>query len=570
MSAINKSLKMSAESTAAATAADPAAKAAAKAAAAAKIAKADARAATARAVAVRAVAAAAASATAPAKGSPAMFLTLGHGDDADDINFNSRTKLPEGYTLITLAQCGVVTTADSVYPIMDAFTNPKMKDILQNPIANRAAISDLIGGMDINIYRPGDSIPDLGLHLFLEWIRKDKAAAGGAGEGAAAGGAGAAASAREKDRHSANLHVQRSGVYKFPVTNFNMPGTNKKEIETHSSWFMQSPVNLLIKEEIKNMYVESLYPTVSEINTILTESGANFKTVKKETYHKLSSVFEKLGPGIYYFVVCRSMRSELNTNFGNLTRQVMSFNRDNEDTHSGYPIENISNENYERFKQIQNRYRKATNKVQHFPAIFPYLLPTTESIRRPLATSENYLKPSKWNSIYLNEPRLVKHKYRTIMHTRRKSMNQQSKYAAAAAAAAESGGGGGGGDGGGGGGVAHVNFKPLNAASTLEEVLSELPSFHMRGINYETVFRAYTTMASNYPQYAQQIINEMYRVVMHSFERVKDIGLLDGRLDLIRGLFAAHPALIAAIEKHNKKRQSGGSRRKTRRRNRSK
>jgi hypothetical protein len=66
---------------------------------------------------------------------PAIFLTLGHGDDDIDVKFESRIRLPAGITLVTLAQCGVVTRADSVHPMMEAFCNPDMLTVSDGQIS---------------------------------------------------------------------------------------------------------------------------------------------------------------------------------------------------------------------------------------------------------------------------------------------------------------------------------------------------------------------------------------------------------------------------------------------------
>lgn len=501
------------------------------------------------------------SAAAAAAYDPPIYLTLGHGDDDIDVNFESRLTLPEGYTLITLAQCGVVTTQNSVFPMMDAFTDPGMKELLKNPRANKAAISHLIDGMDINIYSVGDSIPNLGLHLFLEWIEK-ATAAGGAGAGAdanadAEGPAAGASSEELPPKLTPKFNVQRSGIYKFPVTNFNMKGSATKKVEIPMGWnIFNEPVAFKNKESVKNMFEDSLLPTVAEIDSILDVTKNNLKKFKKSTYHPLSSVFTKLGHGIYYFVVCRSIKSDNElSNYGNLTRQVMGYNKNDENTNSEYVPKILINSNSNKFEKNRNNYKFATNKVKYYPKIFPYILESTKLIRNP-KSNEYFLNPF-WNSAYLNEPRLLKHKYRSVMRTRRKSLNQQSKYAAEGASAASAA----------SSGSDVINFKALNEHSLLEEVLSELPNLKMKGVNYNILHDAYEETIRRYPQYRKDINNEMYRVVIDSIRStiVPKLREVSEILGVVRRIFEAHPELIKAVDREVKKGGiHGGGARKTR------
>lgn len=458
---------------------------------------------------------------------PAIYLTLGHGDDNIDINFESRMVLPKGFTLVTLAECGVVTTSESVYPMMDAFCDPGMKDILQNPNIHKKVISDLIGGMKLNIYNPGDLIPDLGLHLFLEWI--------------------------EKTDSTNHFYVHRSGVYKFPVSNFNMPHTSVKKVEIPMNWnVFKEPVKFKNKTDILSMYEESVFPTVAEIDSMLDKTKNSFKQMKNETYFNLSDVFSRLHEGVYYFVVCRSVKED-KSNFGLLTRELMSFNKNNEETYGNYTgfLANKKPENYDKFNRIRKLYNHSTNKVKYYPTIFPYVLEAAEGIRKS-HKNEYFLNPG-WNSTFLNEPKSLKYKHKTVMGTRRKSLNQQSKYAIAEAVAAHALGGAGAGTGSG----ASVNvidslsFKPLNEHSSLEEVLSELPNLEMKGVDDETILHTYEEMMRRYPHYKHDITNEMYRVVLESVKRIpkgnKDI--LKSRIDTIRHLYSKYDTLIDAVVK---------------------
>jgi hypothetical protein len=481
---------------------------------------------------------------------PAIFLTLGHGDDNVDVPFESRVQLPPGFTLVTLAECGAVTMVDSVYPMMDAFCNPDMKAILQDPLTNISAVTTLVDGNRINIYRPGDMIPDLGLHLFLEWIENPELGA----------------KAKRK------MYVQQSGVYKFPVTEgFDLGGTNVKDKYVSATWSaLDNSVKLNKKDEILQMYRNSLFPTQAEMGGILDATGMDFKKVKKETYHKLSSVFHRLGPGVYYFVVCRSIYNN-NYTSGNVTREIMSYNKNTVDGTSGVTMP--ANENYNNFKRIRNAYNESSNQIQFYPTIFPYIIRGVEGYRKGYNAVHSPLNPG-WDSEYMNEPRFIKRRFRNVTRTRRLSFNQQQKYSAAAE------GGGGGGEAVGGAGAAEPplalveNFKPLNKDSSLEEVLSELPHLNMKGVNDEIMLREYEAMMGRYPQFRESIKNDMYRIIMNCLKinrlkipREEKVALIDARLASIQRVFGPHrdySDLVDAAGKYverEKPRMNGGARR---------
>ncbi len=475
---------------------------------------------------------------------PAIFLTLGHGEDDVDVKFESRMVLPEGFTLVTLAQCGVVTKGESVHPMMDAFTNPAMKDVLQDPLANKEAISGLVGGIPIYIYRPGDLIPDLSLHLLLEWIKKS-----------------------EK-----KMYVQQSGVYKFPVLDgFDLGGApgaegpdaklNLKFKYIPVTWGWEKPNNFINKDEVINLYKNSLFPTQDEVNGILDANNMEFKKVKKATTYNLSTVFERLGPGVYYFVVCRSIKDN-DSGIGNFTREIMAYNKNNENTHTNSVPKKFLNNHYNEFKTIRDLSKESVDKVKYYPSIFPYVLFGAEKLRKDAFTKPENFLTHRWSSHYLNDPRFIKRHFRNVTRLRRKSLIQQEKYVAGAVAGEDADAGAAPVPVGGAGGppalLLPTNFKNLNNDSSLEEVISELPHLKMRGIDDSKLLRDYEAMMIRYPQYREEIKNDMYRVVMGSLNDVftNSIGLsneekklnLDLRLDTIMSVYGPHGRYKKLVE----------------------
>jgi hypothetical protein len=478
-------------------------------------------------------------AAAAPKDNPAVFLTLGHGDDDITVNFESRERLPEGFTLVTLAQCGVVTNEHAVFPIMDAFSNPDMKDILQDPLANKETISRLVGGLPLYIYKQGDLVPELGLHLLLDWIKKPDGS--------------------NKER---TIFFSKSGVYKFPVSEgFNLggaPGAQGEDVEINPkykyisarwSMLLEEPVELENKEEFVDLYKNSVFPTQDEISKIVDDNKMNFKAVKEATKHKLSTVFDRLGPGVYYFVVCRSIRQ--NTDSGYLLKKIVGYNKDENQN-----VPSLIKNNYNKFKLIRNNYSKTLNRVKLYPSIFPYLLAAAKNIRNVDCALGNDL----------NDPRVLKRNFRNVTRIRRKSLEQQEKYLTKAAEEAGVGVGAGGGVGavGGAGGppapILDINFKPLTNDSSLEEVLSELPLLKMKGVNHEILLKSYEEMMELYPKFSEDIKTDLHRVVIKTLKKIgmmqinrrEKIALLDSQIATINVVYKDYEPIITAANNYVK------------------
>jgi hypothetical protein len=300
---------------------------------------------------------------------PPIFLTMGHGEDDININYNERKKLPKGYTLITLAQCGVVTQRENVVPFMEAFMDKEKEELLSHPNENKEILNK-IGNTEVHIYNEGMSYPSLYLHLFIDFgdVGDDK-----------------------------KVDITKSGIYKFPVARENLEISPDAEGEEKyfgklsvDSSFMPKISNL---EELKNMYKGSLFPTTDEIEEIYRITKSLSK-IKKNTIHSLDDIFEKFGPGIYYFVVCRAPKATTLSSYLNLY---------------------MLNEN------IPNGFKESSNTSSFIPALLPHML-------KLKAQEEERLKSDKkkWNTNNLLEaPNKYRKMYERIQTTRAKSAERQ-------------------------------------------------------------------------------------------------------------------------------------------------
>jgi hypothetical protein len=460
---------------------------------------------------------------------PAVYLALGHGDEDVDLSFESRIEIPAGYTLITLAECGTLLKTGAAHPIMDLFSRADMKQVIQNPQEYKEALSFFAKKTRINIYTSGDKIPDLGLHLFLDWTVETPGPRGA----------------------TPGLKVQRSGVYKFPVTdNLDMRApTNENNAAMNSKYdfvsaqfhrFTKKPIALTNKEQLLKVYENSVLPTVDDINDLFTDkTELAYDALTDSTYFKLSTVFERLGPGIYYFLACRGVRRNHESRAGRISNKIV----------------------------LNTLKKRPNNSIQYYPSIFPRVLEIATNVRRSEERRPSWAPAGHMNlhlsnaSNTLNEPRFMKHMYRKVMRTRRNSLGQQAKYAIKAVESESGAAGGAGAE------PSHprprrpallTNFPPLNERSSLEEVLSELPHLRMKGITDETMLAEYQTMIERYPAYKVAIQKDLVRVLVHtlpSIERLRSMSLeaateaLNDRLTEIRRVYEAmdYPELIPII-----------------------
>lgn len=261
------------------------------------------------------------------------YIILGHGVE-NPINFEERARIPEGITLVTFAECGIVTTEDEVCPMVEAFTKSENKEILENPLVHKKQIRGFLNGKDIHIYTAGQNYPSLELQMFLDWSLKK------------------------------NLKIMKSGTYKFPI---DVPSIQIGEGDTFCDRLFKkiSPYKGGFSQELPEdyspdlMFTDSVKPTLDEVNSLIKESKKEFKNdrrfakqfmprLKKKLRFHLEDIFLAGGPGVYYFVVCREPPDVMDPK-----------------TYVNNILQNETNKRYE-------PYYKA-NWISHIPEIIPLL-----------------------------------------------------------------------------------------------------------------------------------------------------------------------------------------------------
>jgi hypothetical protein len=207
------------------------------------------------------------------------FLILGHGEETI-VDFDDRPVLEDKYTLVTIEECGIVTTRRDVCPLVEAFSQEANKEIFADPRTHKSTIEGFMNGKGIHIYSPGMKYPNLNIQFFLDW---------------------------KKGGDADNVEIMKSGTYKFPISaeDFQIgPGATFQDrmfklIGPYDGVFEILPADYSAEE----MYGGSVYPTLENIKEYL-EKRRSARGLKRSI--PLQEAMKAGGPGVYYYVVCRS------------------------------------------------------------------------------------------------------------------------------------------------------------------------------------------------------------------------------------------------------------------------
>jgi len=204
-----------------------------------------------------------------------IYVFIGHGEqdtvgrnDKDDESESTAApepayiSVPENTVFITQTQCGNVTVADSVCPFLAMFSHEESRDLLrQHPSDNGYNIARILGiGKRAYHWKgPLSVAADLIFWPVSFW------------------------------RKTGLVHA--SGVYKFPMAR----GASACKTVPFDE---NSPT----VQDFGYVYNESVYPSLDKV----LKQPHTFATIDKQFKKPLSVIMEELGPGIYYWPICRS------------------------------------------------------------------------------------------------------------------------------------------------------------------------------------------------------------------------------------------------------------------------
>lgn len=206
------------------------------------------------------------------------FIVLGHGTE-EITEWEERPIIPKGYTLITVEKCGIYATTEEIYPLIEAFSKATNRDIFTNPVRHKKQIEKFMKDKGIHIYTEGKRYPNLTLQLFLDW---------------------------PTDKY---VNIIKSGVYPFPIDaeSFQIGEGETfhnrlfKKIGPYKGLYSTLPEDYNAKIQFDG----SEYPTVDEVSKLI-ETNRRTTVLKEKLSVPLEDIFKRCGPGVYYYVVCRS------------------------------------------------------------------------------------------------------------------------------------------------------------------------------------------------------------------------------------------------------------------------
>lgn len=242
-------------------------------------------------------------------GAPVPRILLGHGVE-EDIDFKDRDVMPPGTVLVALTDFGTPAVLSEFCKFLEAFADPSKRDWFENPRANKAQLSELLG-RSIRIYEPGMKYPKLHASLLNQHVFK-----------------------------AGKLHYGVSGVYEFPIE-LTPIGSGTEPCEKYYDVIDIDSRKIIEKDEdvprfLKNAYENSLFPKYDDVKAFLDAkrdikivSGSDPNSLDKKVTHPVSEIMARFGPGVYFHILCRSIQqTEISDSFENLITDITDLIND--------------------------------------------------------------------------------------------------------------------------------------------------------------------------------------------------------------------------------------------------
>ena len=224
------------------------------------------------------------------------FLILGHGFE-DPKEYDTRQVLPANTYLVTTTECGVsATSAHDMFPMIEAML--AQPDMFKDPKTHLEHITHLVR-KGLRILGPGDPYPFLKTNLTIN-------------VGSESG-----------------TYLAKSGIYQLPLTpadfsiwpeGLAIPEDMRDEARYVVPLKGKSPMYLKVDQPrtilgtIQTAYRGAVFPNQATV-TAAVESDRYYPTGIVQLGHlqgaftqTLEQIFERLGPGVYYYPICRSIK----------------------------------------------------------------------------------------------------------------------------------------------------------------------------------------------------------------------------------------------------------------------
>jgi len=208
---------------------------------------------------------------------PPIYLVSGHGDEI--IDFERRPILPEGYKVVTFCNCNEFVDLEKMYSIFRLFNqdDPQTQEILMNPevLQNIPQFRNY----NIRIYNPGQRIPNIMTSLITSWTE-------------------------DKDSDK-TAYICKSGIFKYPISSDKLYNKSDDFVSTLKNGSI--PAFGFCSDKDTSIEKAQEGSLLEEIPKVIR--SAYMSTSRKASFSS-SMIMQGLGPGIYYFPICRKGQCE--------------------------------------------------------------------------------------------------------------------------------------------------------------------------------------------------------------------------------------------------------------------
>jgi hypothetical protein len=197
-----------------------------------------------------------------------FVMVGGHGSEKLR-DFPERDRLPAGYTLVTFTTAGSLVISDATFYKLLAQFEKARPELLRSIAKTRGGLERVLGMRSgaIHVYEEGDRYPDIRFLPYADFP-----------EG-----------------------VRKSGMYQYPIRMNEFFHTDGRPI-------LFNPED---PEELEGMYEDSVYPTDRAATLLMKRVRGNNILFQKILNVPVREIMEQRGPGVYFFVVCRSLQEGL-------------------------------------------------------------------------------------------------------------------------------------------------------------------------------------------------------------------------------------------------------------------
>lgn len=238
-----------------------------------------------------------------------VFVFSGHGDELP-IPYEHRVPVPEGVTLVTFAECLRTTKGADLTDVLLAMKTLDTA-LLEDPVANQDVLWKAFKGRHIHVHPPGSPLPTL-----FYFSRANHYVYDGEGE----------------DAHDGMVY-HKSGVYKVPdyeipiqpewkisedgcrilhpESGLDLPLRGNEALKysklAKTTVSMTEPYFEINPEVATSMYQGAVWPDPATIERHASAPMDNELLFgsKSRVWVPIQRVFKALGPGVYYWPICR-------------------------------------------------------------------------------------------------------------------------------------------------------------------------------------------------------------------------------------------------------------------------